>query len=207
MAAKYNLMPNEFIILKETGVAHGGLMAIYTDELMLTNLNIVCTSKGMFGGTKNIFQYPLNQIKRYNGKPQAIMGKLSNGTQCLEVYFMNGSSESFNFQSSNKATINKWIKEINRILVGDSQDDENTQDDDYDPNTLVGAFKEVGSQFKDVGTELLGSLGFNPGRKKSAQVEQGPVKISKKCISCSAPLVGYKGKVIKCRYCDAEQTL
>ena len=41
MAAKYNLMPNESIILKETGVAHGGVMAIYTDELMLTNLNIV----------------------------------------------------------------------------------------------------------------------------------------------------------------------
>ena len=206
MAAKYNLMPNESIILKETGVAHGGVMAIYTDELMLTNLNIVCTSKGMFGGTKNIYQYPLNQIKRYNGKPQAIMGKLSNGTQCLEVYFMNGSSESFNFQSSNKATINKWIREINRLLVGDSLDEEE-MDADYDPNTLVGAFKEVGSQFKDVVTELLGSLGFKKKKKKTAQNDQGPVKVSKKCISCSAPLVGYKGKVIKCRYCDTEQTL
>lgn len=197
MAAKYTLAPNESMIMKEESVAHGGVMAIYTDELMLTTQNIVCISKGMFGNAKNVFVYPLNQIKRFNGKPQVMTGKLSNGTATLDVYLMNGSVESFNFQTGNKKTISKWIAEITKLLGGG--DVTAVEDDDeYDPNTLVGAFKEVGNQFRD-------ALGFKPVAKKfSTPVQE---RITKKCISCSAPLNGIKGQVVHCKYCDTDQTL
>ena len=213
MAVKFNLMPNESIILQEVSVAHGGVWAIYTDELILTNLNIYCVNKGTFGNTKKIFNYPLSQIKKYNGKPQVMMGKLSNGTPSLDIYFMNGSSESFNFQSGNKKNINKWIDAINNIVGGGSDSnnlsmDDDSYDDDDDSDTLVGAFKEVGSEFKEVGVEFLGALGFKPGKKKSPNSSvAGSETVSKKCSSCSAPLIGKKGQVIKCKYCDTKQTL
>ncbi len=208
MAMKYNLMPNESVLLQETGVAHGGLIAAaFTDELLLTNLNIVCINKGMFGNTKNVFQYPLNQITIYNDKPQVKMGKLSNGTPTLDVYFKNGGCEKFSFSLNGRRIINNWINEIYKLFgVEESENDFNKG---YDPNSFVGAIMGVGDQVKDVGSEVLGALGFNPAKKKTqANIgTNGPEKISKKCVSCSAPLVGYKGKIVKCKYCDTEQTL
>ena len=52
-----NLDYDEIVITKDVSVAHGGVMAIYTDELILTNKKIICLHKGMFGGTKTIFHF------------------------------------------------------------------------------------------------------------------------------------------------------
>lgn len=215
MAGNYRLMPNESMILQESRVAHGGVMAIYTDDLMLTSLNLVCINKGMLGNTKNVFVYPLNQIKRFNGKPQVMMGKLSNGMATLDIYFINGGCESFNFQTGNKRNIKKWIDAIISVIGGGDGQAGSGYDydtDDYDSDTLVGAFREVGGQFKDVGNEFLDVLGFKQRTKspKTATSAAGMVtseKISKKCMSCSAPLIGFRGQTVKCRYCDTEQTL
>lgn len=210
MAATYNLLPNESMILKETNVAHGGIMAVYSDELILTSLNIVCISKGIFGNVKGIYQYPLNQIKLYNEKPQVFMGKISNGLPSLEVYFTNGRTESFRFQSGSRRKINEWIEEINKVLGPPSEEGHYLRSNgDYDPNSLVGAFKIVGEQVMDAGAGILGNLGFKSGRRASnaGNSSPGSEKISKKCVSCSAPLIGYKGGIVKCKYCDTEQTL
>lgn len=41
-------MTNELmILLQESSVTHGGMIAIYTDNLILTSLNLVCVNKGM----------------------------------------------------------------------------------------------------------------------------------------------------------------
>lgn len=44
---------------------------------------------------------------------------------------------------------------------------------------------------------------------KSKKVENGASseKVTKKCISCSAPLIGGKRKTIHCKYCDTDQIL
>lgn len=99
--AKVNLMPNESIILKSTNVAHGGLMAVYTDDLILTNQNIIHVKRGVFGNTKNVKKYPVNQIKIFNGIPQAILGKQRSGNLQLEIYFLNG-LECYGFQTFSK---------------------------------------------------------------------------------------------------------
>jgi len=44
----YNLQPNESIIMKSDSVCHGGGLAGYTDELILTNLNIVLIRIGFW---------------------------------------------------------------------------------------------------------------------------------------------------------------
>ena len=210
MAAKFSLMPNEAVILQETSVAHGGIMSGYTDEIMLTNLNIYCVSKGLLGNTKGVYKYPLNQLKKYNGRPQAVLGKLSNGTSTLDLYMIDGSKESFYFNSlSNKRKINQWITEITKAVSGDEALNEvNGRESFVDPNSVAGAVVDVASQVKDAGVEILGSLGIKPGFLKSvAGGSSAPERVSRKCISCSAPLVGVKGKAVKCKYCDTVQTL
>lgn len=202
----YNLLPNESIIMKESCVAHGGLWAAYTDELILTNINLVCVGRGIFGNKKKTFVWPLNQVKLYNGKPQAIMGELSNGTKDLEVYFING-SESFNFQSGNNSKIKTWIKAITKVICGDiDEDEEMDEEDEVDPDSIAGVFMEIGDEFKDMKNDFMDVFGFKPKKKKQAGKESQE-KITKKCISCSAPLIGYKGQTVKCKYCDTKQTL
>lgn len=199
--AKFSLQPDEAIILQEVSVEHGfGIATAYTDELYLTTRNIYCVNKGVFGNTKNIFCYPLNQLKKVNGRPQAIQGKKSNGTPSLEIYLMNG-NESFSFKSNNKLTIKKWIKEINKALGYEGEED----DEFDDSGTLMGEMKGA---FNNAMSEL--GINFQLGKKplqKQAIQSESQSKINKKCISCSAPLIGYKGQLVHCKYCDTDQTL
>lgn len=90
MAARYNLQPHEVVLLKDESVMHGGFWSAYTDELMLTNLNLVLIKKGMFGNSKGVLTFPVNQIKVHNQQAQAVIGKATNGSDLLEVYFLNG---------------------------------------------------------------------------------------------------------------------
>ena len=60
MAARYNLQPHEVVLLKDESVMHGGFWSAYTDELMLTNLNLVLIKKGMFGNSKGVLTFPVN---------------------------------------------------------------------------------------------------------------------------------------------------
>lgn len=34
-----------------------------------------------------------------------------------------------------------------------------------------------------------------------------PKKVTVKCINCMAPLSGYQGQIVCCKYCDTEQAL
>ena len=68
---KYILQTNESLIMKSERVLYGGVLSTYTNELILTNMNIVLIIKGVFGNSKDIRQYPIDQIKIFNGQPQA----------------------------------------------------------------------------------------------------------------------------------------
>lgn len=174
MADKLGLDYDEVVILQETSVAHGGVMAIYTDELILTNKKIICLHKGMFGGTKQTYHYPLDQIKVFNGIPQVQQGKLSNGTLALTVYLLSG-EEQFNFQGSNKKTIDKWIAEIKKLFgcavetANESKAKRKKGRIEIDDDSVIGAFKEVGSEFKDVGKELVSAFGIKFRDKNTAE--------------------------------------
>lgn len=199
--ANLQLLPNEAILLKDVAVAHGGVMAAFTDDLVLTNINIICVSKGIFGNQKKTYIFPLNQIKIFNGKPQAIAGKLSNGYPCLEIYFING-METFYFQ--NKKYIDKWIDAITKALCGNSIDIDNTETEKDD--SLADEIHDMKEEFKAMGQELMGAFGFK-SKNASHPKNSGDDRISKKCTSCSAPLIGKKGQIVRCKYCDTDQTL
>jgi len=186
--AHYSLEPNEYVLLKDESVMHGGFMAGHTDELTLTNLNLVLVKKGLFGNAKGVLTFPVNQIKVYNRQAQATIGKATNGADLLEVYFLNG-RERFNFQSGGKKKILSWIAKINQAVTGE------------EPPEIA----RVGMAIPGAGV-VAGALKdtFNVFKGKFAPA---PQKVTKKCSACAAPISGTAGQVISCEYCATAQQL
>lgn len=189
--ANYNLQPNEVVLLKDGGVAYGGTFAAYSDELILTNLNLVLIEKGIFGNRKGIRVFPLKQIKVYNGQAQALIGEATNGSPVLEVYFLDG-QEKFDFQGGGKAKVLEWTAKINEVLTGQKAADIRDSG-----NALPGAGL-VAEMVKDTVDVFKAKLGTKVGE---------PGKVAGKCGACSAPISGTRGSTVTCDYCGTAQAL
>lgn len=196
---KVQLEPNESVIMQSTDVLHktGSFMENYSDELLLTNLNIILISKSMFGKTKSIQKYPLGHLKIINGEVQARLGKNSGGYSELQLYFIGG-QEYFQFGSTGKKEIIEWINEISKVLTGhiSSVSTEEGRKQTAIPGTeyLARTIKDTVGVFKD-------TFGIKP---KNGSISG---TVTKRCIGCMAPIVGTAGQRIRCSYCDTEQTL
>lgn len=201
--AKYQLQSNEGVVLQETGICYepNKLSTAYTDELILTNLNLIHVRKGIFMGTKGVRYIPLNQVKVIGGKCQALVGKAQNGHAILQIYTQQGTEE-FAFQTKAKKKAGIWANEISRLVTGrDSENALESQDaPEYDfEDTVVGQLKDA---FAEVGAAF--GIGFG----KSGQQQKSSVdRLSTKCSGCHAPITGVKGKAAVCKYCDTEQVL
>lgn len=191
MAQSYSLQPNEAVLIKEDGVMHGGFFAAYSDELMLTNLNLVVTKKGVFGNPKGLLVFPLNQVKVYEQQAQAIIGKAPNGGDLLEVYFLNG-QENFRFQSGGKKKLIEWVAKINQAVTGQ-------------PATT----QQNGSMALPGADLVAGVLKDTVGvfRSKFGSKAVAPVTIAAKCGACGAPISGTQGQTATCQYCGSAQQL
>ena len=201
--AKYQLQSNEGVVLQETSICYepNKLSTAYTDELILTNLNLIHVRKGVFTGTKGIRYIPLNQVKVIGGKCQALVGKARNGSAILQIYTQQGTEE-FAFQTKAKKNAGIWANEISRLVTG--RDSENALESQHAPaydfeDTVIG-------QLKDAFGEVGAAFGFGFG--KSGQQQKISVeRVSTKCSGCHAPITGVKGKTAACKYCDTEQVL
>ena len=195
--ARYQLQFNEGVVLQETGICHepNKLSTAYTDELILTNLNLIHVRKGIFMGTKGVRYIPLNQVKVIGGKCQALVGKAQNGYAILQIYTQQGTEE-FAFPTKAKKNAGIWANEISRLVTG--RDSENALEYDFD-DTVIGQLKDA---FGEVGAAL--GIGFGKsGQQQKSSVE----RVSTKCSGCHAPITGVKGKTTVCKYCDTEQVL
>lgn len=201
--AKYQLQSNEGVALQETGICYepNKLSTAYTDELILTNLNLIHVRKGVFMGTKGVRYIPLNQVKVIGGKCQALVGKAQNGHAILQIYTQQGTEE-FAFRTKAKKNAGIWANEISRLVIGrDSENALESQDaPEYDfEDTVVGQLKDA---FREVGAAF--GIGFGKsGQEQKSSVE----RVSTKCSGCHAPITGVKGKAAVCKYCDTEQVL
>ena len=201
--AKYQLQSNEGVVLQETGICYepNKLSTAYTDELILTNLNLIHVRKGIFMGTKGVRYIPLNQVKVIGGKCQALVGKAQNGYAILQIYTQQGTEE-FAFPTKAKKNAGIWANEISRLVTG--RDSENALESQHAPeydfkDTVVGQLKDA---FGEVGAAF--GIGFGKsGQQQKSSVE----RVSTKCSGCHAPIMGVKGKAAVCKYCDTEQVL
>ena len=201
--ATYQLQSNEGVVLQETGICYepNKLSTAYTDELILTNLNLIHVRKGIFVGTKGVRYIPLNQVKVIGGKCQALVGKARNGHAILQIYTQQGTEE-FAFQTKAKKKAGIWANEISRLVTGrDSENALESQDaPEYDfKDTVVGQLKDA---FGEVGAAF--GIGFG---KSGQQQKRSVERVSTKCSGCHAPITGVKGKAAVCKYCDTEQVL
>lgn len=200
---KYQLQPNEGVVLQETGIFYepNKLYTAYTDELILTNLNLIHVRKGVFMGTKGVRYIPLNQVKVIGGKCQALVGKAQNGTAILQIYTQQGTEE-FAFRTNAKKNAGIWANEISRLVTGRDSENalENQDAPEYDfKDTVIG-------QLKDAFDEVDAAFGFGFG-KLGQQQKSSVERVSTKCFGCHAPITGVKGKTAVCKYCDTEQVL
>lgn len=191
--ANLNLQPNESIILKSSLVSHGeGLLAKYTDDLILTNIRLIHVSKGVYSNSSKTRSYPVNQIKVHDGQAQVILGRNRSLFPQIEIYLRNG-HEVFGFMSKNEAV--KWVDGINKLLTGNAADPESKKMMALPGTELVTSV--IADTF-DVVKNVIGS------KSKGANAD---VNVTIKCIGCGAPLSGIRGQGTRCRYCDTDQTL
>ena len=190
MAAKYSLQSNEVVVLKDEHVMHGGFLSTYTDELILTNLNLVLLKRGLFGNSKGVLTFPVSEIKVYNQRAQATIGEASNGGALLEVYFLNG-EEKFGFQSGGKKKLNEWIAKINEVVTG----------------TEAPVHQEFGSMAIPGADLVAGVLKDTLGvfRAKLGSKAETAVRVTGKCHGCGAPIAGFRGETLTCEYCGLAQ--
>ena len=186
-----NLQPNKTILLHNNRVYRWGNHEFYTDELLVTNFNMIYIRKGFFGRIKNILKYPLDQVKVQNGQVQVRMAKNFRGTPQLQIYFKN-TLEFFSFQSRGKKQILKWVGTLHQLL-----DNPAAQTDAFDPSVPGSAEEDTAKARKHPLT------GDSFGDSK----ETVPPYTTKNCIGCTAPLSGRKGQTVRCEYCDTYQIL
>jgi len=183
--ARYNLQPNEVLVHKESSVLHGGLLAAYTDELMLTNLNLILIKKGLLGNSKGALTFPVDQIKVHDGQAQALLGKATNGMPRLEVYFVHG-QESFGFQTTGKKSVLQWITKINEVVTGKAAPPAAS-------GMAIPGAALVADTLKDTIDVFKGRFG--------AKASTPPAPATQKCGACGAPVSGVRGQVVTCEYC------
>lgn len=196
--AKYNVQPNEVVVLKAESVQTGdGFLAVFTDDLVLTNLHLIRVSKGMFGNVKGIEYFPLARIKVFDNQAQAFLSKSGNGIAQLEVFFQDG-EQVFKFRKGGKREIVKWVAAINRVVTGDG-----TAAGSSASKALPGT-GAVAETLRDTFSQFKGVLG---GGAVDPKAHGQPARASSKCSSCGATISGFTGTVAKCQYCDSESKL
>lgn len=182
--ARYQLLHSEVVLLNDTSVFR---RAFAPCELMLTNLNIIVTGRGVFGNSKSFDVLPIGKIKIHNGQAQALLSSMR-GSPSLAIYFVHG-EEQFRFATGGTRKIHAWAAKINEVATGQPA----TVDPPPPPD---GAFGILADQLK----EAFGSLKVTP-------MQPPPRRVAAKCGFCGAPIAGIGGQTAKCEYCDGVQEL
>lgn len=198
-----DLRPNEVVIMENDSVARGDERANLDGSLILTNQSLVYIrrKRGAFGGVsvKDTKRYPLGQIKVYQGRAQVRTGRARNGYPQVEIYLIGG-QETFLFNKKKDAQT--WAEALNDVINGvpvEASPSDGMSNPDLD--SLVGAF---GAVFGSV-TDSFKSA-FDDGADSSKSDTRGS-RTTNKCSYCGAPISGTRGQIVRCRYCDTEQTL
>ena len=112
MAEEFKLSPEEAVILRIGKIGYGGGLQLpsmfNSNELILTNKNLILLKKNMFGQTEDTLYFPLSKILMANGRPQVKKSNPSHMEYALDVYFETG-MESFRFEW--ESDIDEWFAE------------------------------------------------------------------------------------------------
>lgn len=203
---KINLLPHETIIMHDSVVQHdrGGLIDLYSDELLLTNVALIVIHKSIMGDIKDIERFSLDQVKVANGVPQALLGTSSSGEQQLHVHFSHG-EEAFTLGRADNDPGG-----LLDVLLVSPQDKERRNIAAWQ-SAISQAVLALPRQVTPVHIPQVPSptpvntTSTTASPQKASSLS--PLAVTKKCMGCRAPLSGIQGQKVTCKYCDTEQVL
>lgn len=200
MPSTYHLQPDEWVVSKTgIGAYHGQRppIGITKTELVLTSRNILVVLLNMMGRPKGVRYFPLEQVRLIEGRPQ-VFAAGGYGRNLLEVHFRHG-QESFGFSTKNE--LHAWVDNISKLMTRRS--DEISTTTDLSSNG-VGS---VGDQLRDAFDQLKAPFRLTSGGGRKGIASFNPDRAAGKCTSCSAPIGGIAGRVVRCEYCQSDQQL
>ena len=195
----YNLERGAFVVLQRSDVSlvsEEGRDPL--DEVVLTNKSLVLAvtvPDGAFRTARYLKRLPLEQALDDLGVPRTAVTKVDN-SYVLNVAFSD-ETVSLCFAGGSAGAARRWEQAISSAAVGDLDS--------------IGADGETADMLGDLLEEAKGTFGALFGGtghpRKKAELPERPMTVTKRCMGCHAPIVGRKGSVVTCGYCDTKQTL
>ena len=194
--SEYRVQPNEAVLLRKERVSQEVGRKTLQVDLMLTNLHIVASQRGMFGGVKSTMLYPLDQVKVFRDQVQAIPEGRDRNDGNLRIYFYQGEVH-FRFQNRREAMA--WSQKIDEAITGR-------------PAAATPVFAEalpgaetVANVIKDTVGLFRHSLGI--GTKYAGSGRDEPEQVSGTCTGCGAGIADFRNQVTTCSYCGTVQRI
>jgi hypothetical protein len=185
----FGLKPEESVVLRANKVGFGPVIDITRNELILTNQAIIFINKDLFGKTKEVTRYPLEDICLSGGKPQVALGPDSHVSGTLDVYLQ---YETLSFRFEWATDVEEWVASITEIVTGEKV----ARKDPF--GDFAGLEKLV-----DLTDSMTGSVN---SLKKAFGIKSNEAAACK-CSSCGASLSGIKDEVVICPYCGTSNKL
>lgn len=182
--SEYKPQASEVIFLEEIGSYEVGRKASGDCEIVLSNIHLIIDDLD----TRRRFKFLLSDLKRFNNQPQV----RETSDICLQMYF---GKEKVILGISPKKTCKKWSKAIVQAALGKGVN-ESLLD-----NMSIPGSEFVAKTLKDTVGTFAQTFGIKVKERESNEM------IAKKCTSCSAPISGMKGQVVRCQYCGSDQQL
>lgn len=198
----YDLQPNESIVYVQDRVRQGGAWGHLTDQLILTNKNLVLVKKGFFGGGKSVHVFPLSQIKVFDGAAQVRVGWLQS-CPTLEVYFLNGQEV---FLLERKEAAADLAQMIDDVIAGVGGHPIDSRDEGPIANAIRSQV-EMADALRSQVDLIKATFGIRSKTQSTTGAprvarEAGAPRVARECYACGAPLSGKQGQVATCSYCD-----
>lgn len=166
-------------------------------ELVLSSRNIIVVSMSMMRKPRGVRYFPLAQVMIIDGRPQVFAAGTYSMNR-LEVRFQHG-EESFGFSS--KPELHEWVENIYKLTTGRSDEI------DISTDLTTDGMRSVGEPWKQTVDLVKATFGLAPDGERRGAATFNPDRVARKCTSCSAPLSGIAGRVIRCEYCQSDQQL
>ena len=182
MAKEYQFQAGEVELLRANGVKQLGRQgALFSDDLILTNMNLYHISNAKNSDIRKTNKYCLENIKLKDGIPQVRIEWYDRYSRKIDI-LTNEGHLTFVFSKVSQETSELWKDKI-----------------------IVETVNRINAKVNPTVAELAGTTENSGITPKSVPVKRNI--INAKCISCKAPLYGITYTVVKCDYCDSEQIL
>ena len=196
--AELNLEPGEYAITTIADVAVN--RGPSTSDLVLTNRHLLVVSKTVFGRVKSVKSYQVDQIPVANGQAQI---KIDKNAGYKEFFIQLKNGDQLRVVSAQNEDFTSFGSQINLLLTGAATAPSVTNSSPIGviTDSLQSAFAAFGSI-----ANVSDKANIETTRQHK-RTNQAPQSVSRQCVGCHAPITGYSGQAVTCKYCDTEQSL